>query len=314
MIGPGRLEPCGRRGPLGRGGLARGLAWGLLLGVTGYLVHGEVVRPETPAGLKVARDLAYDSSGSPRSRLDVYTPAGPAPVGGWPAVVAIHGGGWRGGSRSDYGLSLAELARRGVAVVAIDYRLSRPGSTPWPGNLEDVQSAIEWVGQRGPRFGIDPDRVALMGASAGGHLALLAGLEPRPGSRDPGAGSVRVRAVIDFYGPTDLQALALGDTAAAGAVTSLLGGTPDQFPARYEAASPVRRVRPGCPPVLLLHGDEDRLIPVSQSRSLADRLEQAGVPHRFRVVAGARHGFGLQAGTADLTPEVLAFLESAWKD
>jgi acetyl esterase/lipase len=288
---------------LGAVGAARALAWLALLGVTGWLVRAEVTRPELPRGVRVVADLVYRSDGGRRARLDVYLPAGPAPPGGRPALLALHGGGWRGGGKEEYGRSLARLVERGLVVVAVDYRLSRPGAPSWPGILDDVRAAARWVNRHANEFGIDPGRVAALGASAGGHLALLLAVDDRPAP---------VRAVIDFYAPTDLPALAAADTGAGRSLGLFLGGAPGQVPGRYEAASPLRRVRPGAPPVLILHGDDDILVPPAQSQALAEALERAGVPHRLVIVAGARHGFGLEAAGRDLVPEILRFLDDTW--
>jgi acetyl esterase/lipase len=299
------------------------LAWLALLGATGLLVRGEVVRREQPEGVRVSADLVYRVVNGRKARLDVYEPWGIAPGGGRPAVVAVHGGGWRGGSKADYGASLVELARNGLVVVAIDYRLARSGTAAWPENADDVRAAVRWVHEHAADFRIDPDRVALMGASAGAHLALVAALDPEGMSANVTRGRLprsissrglnKIRAVIDFYGPSDLDALLAASPATAMPIEFLVGGPPA---GRRElpSASPVRLVTPAAPPVLILHGTDDALVPLSQSLSLADALKRSGVPHRLLVIEGARHGFGLKAGSRDLTPDLLAFLGSAWKD
>lgn len=284
---------------------ARAVAWLALIGATAALVRGEVNRPEGIEGVRVYTDLVYREHGGRRVRLDVYEPVEPAPKGGRPVLVAIHGGGWRGGSKSDYGRSLAPLVRQGLVVVAVDYRLSGPGAPSWPVNLEDVRASVRWVRRHASDYGIDPDRLALIGASAGGHLALLLG----NGSVDQ---RDSVCAVIDFYGPTDLAGLYASRTVADGALGLFLGGSPGEMPARYQTASPIRRIAPGGPPVLIVHGLDDTHVPLEQSRLLASALEKAGIPHRLIEIEGARHGFGLKAGSRDLVPDILAFLQAAW--
>jgi acetyl esterase/lipase len=285
------------------------LAWLTLAGVTGLLVQGEAFRAEGPEGVTVFSDLVYREVGGRRLRLDIYSPGGPPAVAGRgrPALVAIHGGGWRGGSKADYGRQLAPLVRQGLVVVAVDYRLSRPGAPSWPGNLDDVREAVRWVRRNAAGYGIDPGRVGVIGASAGGHLALLLGTTA-------GDDASRVRAVIDFYGPTDLAALFASRTAADRSIGLLLGGPPESFPARSAAASPLQQVAPGDPPVLIVHGSDDALVPLGQSRALADSLRRAGVPHRLVTVPGARHGFGLRVEPTgpDLVPEILGFLGDVW--
>ncbi len=152
---------------------ARALAWLGLLGATGLLVRAEVARPDQPEGVRVVSDLVYRESSGRRPRLDVYLPPGPPPARGWPVLLAVHGGGWRGGNKADYGRSLVPLVRRGLAIVAVDYRLSRPGSPSWPENRDDVHAALVWVDAHAAEFGFDRTRIGAIGASAGAHLALL---------------------------------------------------------------------------------------------------------------------------------------------
>lgn len=301
------LSSARRLWSIGTSPVVRALAWVGLIGASGLLVRGEVSRPDRPDDVRVVADLVYRSSVGRRGRLDVYLPEGAAPRGGRPALLAIHGGGWRGGGKADYGRSLVPLVRRGLVVVAVDYRLSRPGSPSWPENIDDVRAALRWVYDHAADFGIDRDRVAAIGSSAGGHLALLLATSDRPAGR-----AAPVRAVIDFYGPTDLRTLFDSGTGADRSVGMLLGGTPETAPERFKAASPLSGVRPGLPPVLIVHGDDDPLVPAGQSRALAESLERAGVPHRLITIAGARHGFGLVAGNRDLVPDILAFLDGVW--
>ena len=306
-----------------RGGIVIGalrvLAWAALLGVTGLLVRAEVERPTLPAGVLGYTDLVYRRNGDRRVRLDVYVPREAPPRGGRPCVLAIHGGGWRGGSKRSYGRMAAALAEHGYVVVAADYMLSSPAAPSWPANLEDVREAVRWIRRHDKVYAVDPNRIAVMGASAGGHLASLLATFPEgpissaePSSEVPPATSARVQAVIDFYGPSDLAALAEESQSAAGAVALCLGGRPEAVPNRYAAASPVRHVTRETPPMLLIHGDGDLLVPLDQSKRLAAALTRVAVPHRLIAIAGARHGFDFQVGSRDLLPEILDFLESAW--
>ena len=303
MTAPGRI-PGGRGGAYPRAWFAvKTSAWLAVVAVTGWLVRAEVARPTLPAGVVARTDLAYGEEDGRALRLDVYTPSGSAPGGGFPAVLAVHGGGWRGGDKGEYGRSLLPLTGQGIAVVAVNYRLSKPGTPSWPGNLDDVRGAARWLRANGPRFGIDPDRIALLGASAGAHLALLAGLD----GRDLG-----VKAVVDFYGPSDLRSLYDDGTRARTSLNLLFDGPPAERPGQYEAASPAGRVKPGAPPVLLLHGSDDLLIPPGQSERLVEALGRAGVEHRLLVLPGARHGFGLHVGGKELAPVVADFLRGVW--
>jgi acetyl esterase/lipase len=281
----------------------RALAWVALAVGTGWLVRGEAPRPDLPSGVQTTLRVVYRTTEGRQVRLDLYSPAGPVPQGGRPALLAIHGGGWRGGSRADYGRSVAELATHGIVVVAIDYQLSRPGRPSWPDNLEDVQHALQWVRERASELGIDRERIAVMGASAGGHLALMLGLT---------APAREVSAVIDFYGPTDLSLLARKGSAAESPVLLMLGGRPDEMPGRYTKASPIARIGVDAPPVLVFHGHDDALVPLAQSQILAEGLHKLGVVCKLDVVEGARHGFGLRTGDRVLIPDILTFLQEVW--
>jgi acetyl esterase/lipase len=277
------------------------------LGLAAVVPGAQGRRGAEAGGVEARPGLAYRLGRAGPARLDLYLPAGDPPPGGWPLVVAIHGGGWLGGERGEYGRSLGPLVRRGVALASIDYRLSRPGRPGWPGNLDDVRAAVRWLRRHAAEYRLDPDRVAALGASAGGHLAAL--LATRHGD-DPGS---RVAAAVVFYGPSDLAALHehLG---ADGPVARMLGAGPGEAPGRYEAASPLAHVTRDDPPMLLIHGALDPTVPLGQSRRLAGALAAAGVRHRLIEVEGAAHGFGLRAGKLDLTADILEFLAESWED
>lgn len=155
------------------------------------------------------------------------------------------------------------------------------------------------------RYGVDPDRVELMGNSAGAHLALLAAYtegDPRlPPSCD--VGDTGVEAVAAFYPPTDLARLYemewpwwRPDVVGLGGTRRFMGGAPSSVPERYRLASPIYHVDPGDPPTFLVHGDDDQIVPVQESELLAERLGEAGVPHRFLRLPWANHAFDLSWG------------------
>lgn len=287
--------------------LVRGVAWAAVLAVTGMLVRAEAVRPALPEGVALHRNIAYRSGGGPEARLDLYVPAAAAPAGGRPTVLAIHGGGWRGGSKRDFGPHVARLAQHGYVVAAIDYRLSRPGRASWPANLDDVRDAVRWLRVHASEYGVDPRRIAALGASAGGHLAALLGTWPD-------GPATRVQAVVDFYGPTDLLSLESAQPETVGSLRLMLGGRASELRERFRAASPVAHVTSDDPPMLLIHGLDDGHVPVAQSRELAAALERAGVEHRLVLVEHGRHGFVFEAAGRDLLPEILSFLRSALSD
>jgi acetyl esterase/lipase len=271
----------------------------------------------------VLRDIVYEDVDGHQEALDVYEPDGPAPPGGRPTIVAIHGGGWRRFSKSEYGPQVAaQFTPAGYVVVAIDYQLSAPGAPSWPTSVDDVRNAVRWVRQHASEFDIDPERLVALGESAGGQLAALLATNPDGPPEGgtiasppaPGETSARVAAVIDFYGPADLAALAAESPVAAIAASQFLGGTPAEIPQLYSAASPVDHVAPGDPPMLLLHGANDHLVPIDQAQELSQTLSAAGVPNQLVTVPAAHHGFEFQPQGLKLVPELLAFLNATWKD
>jgi acetyl esterase/lipase len=257
-------------------------------------------------------NVTYPTPTGPGERLNVYLPPGPASAGGQPVIVAIHGGGWRRLDKNGYGDRIAAaFVPRGYVVIAPNYVLSAPGSPSWPGNLDDLRSVVAWVRSNADRMGIDPNRVAAMGESAGGHLAELLGTDPGPSGT--GNASTRVNAVIAFSAPADLSALYAVSPWAGRAAAQFLGGSPWQVPADYAAASPIDHVAPGDPPMLLVHGLADSLVPVGQSRAMAAALAEAGVPHRLILVPGG-HNLDFPIHYADLTRRVLELLSATWQD
>lgn len=258
--------------------------------------------------------------------LDVLVPASETPV---PAVVWIHGGGWLDGDRRyppptvPVELLHGSVLEAGLALVSIDYRHSL--EAPFPAQLNDVKAAIRYVRRFAAELGIDPERIGVWGESAGGHLAALAGLVGADGTEDATAlegtegvrdGDSGVRAVVDWYGVSDLARLLSHAAPPAppgmehpDPFTALLGGTQEQRPALARTASPVHYAgRAAAPPFLLIHGTADRVVPYSQSEVLTEALERAGADVTLRPVEDADHIF---LGAGDVTPivaESVAFL------
>jgi acetyl esterase/lipase len=252
------------------------------------------------------RNLSYESDTGAIQQLDLYLPSGEAPASGWPVVMAIHGGGWRRYSKDGYGRKSSVLTKAGFAVVAPNYTLSKPGNPSWPDNLQDLRGAARWTVSNADRYNLDVARIATMGESAGGHLALMLGLDQTPATgAQPG---FSIRAIADFYGPTDLYRLYHDSRGAASAVTGLLGGNPDQNPSGYKMASPLRYVTLNAPAVLIMHGLSDTLVPVSQARELARALAGHGVPYQINLLPRVGHGFSL---SGEVLAATVSFLKSA---
>ncbi len=213
--------------------------------------------------------------------IDVRTPDGV----GAPVVVFLHGGGWAGGSRKVFTPGIADadsfdlIVAAGFAVVSCDYRLS--GEARFPAQLDDVDATIDWLHAHGAEYGMDATRVVLWGVSAGATLAALTALR-----RDD------VRGVVDWFGPSDLFAMADHDTGEARDHTRearWLGAPAADVPEVARAASPVHQVHAAAPPFHISHGTADEHVPLAQSEALADALGGAGAEVEFVPVEGGRH-------------------------
>lgn len=270
-----------------------------------------VVNAQDPAaGWKVSKDLPYVSYGAARQTLDLYVPPGSGPH---PLVIWIHGGAWRTGSKADP-LPLRLLAGERYAIASVNYRLSHMAK--FPAQIEDCKAAVRWLRAHASKYALDPARFAAWGSSAGGHLvALLGTAGDRFDLGEYTEASSRVQAVVDYYGPTDflqMDAHALASApfkhAALDSPESDLVGGPllenDLVAAR---ANPVTHVTRDDAPFLIVHGDQDPLVPLHQSQLLESALRKAGVPVTLYVVAGAGHGKGFEQDPK-IVPMVKEFL------
>jgi acetyl esterase/lipase len=248
-----------------------------------------------------SQTLVYATVDGRPLALDVYRPAGR--TGPVPAVVVVHGGGWSADDKGDASLTSAWLAARGYAVFDVQYRTAPQPN--WRAATGDVKCAIGWVKRRAreANVDVDPDRVTLLGRSAGGHLALLAAYAPDDPELPPSceAGDTRVAGVISFYGFTDLAwAWAnpgnplVFDTRAR--VGNFLGGTPAEIPERYRRLSPADRVTARAPQTLLIQGGRDRFVAAAHAGLLAARLRALDVPHDVLEIPYAQHAFDFVAG------------------
>jgi acetyl esterase/lipase len=261
---------------------------------------------------RIEKDIAYLAPGR-KEKADLYLPAGNPSFAPRPAVVIIHGGGWTGGDKGaarEINIG-TNLALRGYVGLSINYVLAstnKDGKATWPQNLHDCKTAVRWLRKNAGRLQVDPERIGVIGGSAGGHLAaMLAVTGPKDGL-DPqgpyGEFSCRVQCAVDLYGPADLSGRL--DLA-------MLGKSSAQAPELYRAASPVTYVDRDDPPLLILHGTADNTVPVDQSRLFAAKLRETGARHELVIVEGAPHTFHLQPKQRDLRPLVLGFFDQHLK-
>ncbi|MFE3456603.1 alpha/beta hydrolase fold domain-containing protein [Nocardiopsis aegyptia] len=262
----------------------------------GPLHSARPVRSDT--GLVYARRATGDLL------LDLHRPApGDRPV---PVVLWLHGGGWFTGDRTLAPDLVHHVRATGCAFASIEYRLS--GQALFPAPLHDVRAAIRFLRRRAAHWGLDPRAIGTWGASAGGHLAALAGLTGHlaalPDEEDTG-GDPSVQAVAESYGPVDLAAVVaeaarVGRDVASTPEARLLGGPPSQRTELARYASPLTWVSPAAPPFQISHGTGDDLVSHTQSERLHEALAAAGVPSELYLVDGYRHGFLNPAGRLDV--------------
>jgi len=263
------------------------------------------VAAQTPAAsYNTISDVQYCTGGGKPLLMDVFVPKQPLRTPA-PAVLWIHGGGWERGDKNGSSGALM-LANEGFVTASLFYRLS--GDSPFPADIEDCKCAIRFLRANASRFGIDPDRIGVAGASAGGHLAELvatagpdAGLEGTGGW--PGVSS-RVQAASAYYGASDFTVGELEFQHHTGQViVKLFRGTAKEKPGPYKKASPIFYVGGGDPPLFLAHGEQDELVPFDQSVRLAEAYRRASLPVEFIPVKNAGHDFA-QAGSSPIDPTV----------
>lgn len=243
----------------------------------------------------ILRDVEYGRAGTRALKLDIVRPRQPA-AERLPAIVFIHGGGWRNGDKSGGVGRVAPLAAEGNYVgVSVGYRLS--GEAIWPAQIHDCKAAIRWLRAHAAEYGIDPNHIGVWGSSAGGHLVNMLGASGGVKELEGDCGtpneSSRVQCVVAFCGPTDFAAAKRVEGGREpSAVTMLLGGSIEEKKDAARQASPITYVSSDDPPFLLVHGTDDTTVPIDHAERFAAALQKAGVGVTFVRILDGGHGFG----------------------
>jgi acetyl esterase/lipase len=242
-------------------------------------------------------NITYAVGNNVELKLDLYLPkARGAPK---PVVMLFHGGGWVAGQKERNVLQLLPYLRLGWAAVNVEYRVAR--QSPAPAAVEDCRCALRWVYTHAQQYGFDVGKIVLTGGSAGGHLALITGFLPERSVfdrqcptddavrwRSDQEPAVRAAAIVNWYGITDVADLLEGANAKHYAI-EWFGSMPNRLELAREL-SPIQYVRPGLPPVITIHGDQDDIVPYSQAVRLHQALDKAGVPNKLVTIPGGKHG------------------------
>jgi len=242
-------------------------------------------------------DVPYAETDNPRQTLNLYLPTikseQPRPV-----IVFIHGGGWQNGDKAGGRRWLTPYLRSGhYAGVSVGYRLTDEAN--WPSQIHDCKAAIRWIRAHAREYNLDPDKIGIMGTSAGGHLVAMLGtsgdvkeLEGDLGKHD--AQDSRVTCVVDFFGPTEMLTMGkspgLDHNAPGSPEAKLLGGPVQETKEVARSASPITHVSKDDPPFLIVHGTDDSLVPFEQSSKFQKTLKAAGVLATLITIKDGKHG------------------------
>ena len=245
---------------------------------------------------RVVPNITYLTASNMDAKLDLYVRRGVTTP--QPTLIFFHGGGWTGGTKESQAFAIQPYLAMGLNVVNVEYRLAKVALAP--AAVEDCRCALKWVLSRAKEYGIDPQNIVVAGSSAGGHLALTTGFLPASAGLDrecgrndylgpdPVAGEMKVAAIVNWYGISDVNELLDGPNMRAFAVTWM--GSMTNRDEVAKRLSPMTYVRAGLPPVLTIHGDADPTVPYQQSVRLHKSLTDAGVPNELMTVPGGKHG------------------------
>ena len=259
-----------------------------------------------PVGYTSQLDVVYTSGSKWQQKLDLYLPAKSGKPS--PAIINIHGGGWNHGTKESQSSGFSNFFKNGFAVANVEYRMIPEAEAP--AAIEDIRCALIYLIKNASELNIDPNKIVIMGGSAGGHLALLAGLMGNNHLFDTnckGVEKVKVAAIIDKYGIADMDSFT-NITKYKSAIKWLGKNSTNQ--AFINSVSPVTYLNKKSPPVFIVHGDGDPIVPYSQSVGLHKKLEEAGVQTEFITVPGGLHGKFDKEANSKISKAIINFIFS----
>jgi acetyl esterase/lipase len=269
----------------------------LLITVPAAVQFAASQKPKAPPvpDANIIRDIEYIPEGHERNKLDLYLPKNAPASKPLPLIVWVHGGAWMGGSKDR--CPALRFLKQGYAVASINYRLSQHAI--FPAQIKDCKAAIRYLRANAKKYNLDAERIGVWGSSAGGHLVALLGTTGGVKKFDKGPNlkfSSSVQAVCDFFGPTDFTKIVkfpsnLAHDAPDSPEAKLLGGPIHEKKDACQNANPITYITKDDPPFLIVHGNNDMIVPLNQSWLLYDALKKEKVKVKFHTVKGGGHGF-----------------------
>jgi len=259
-------------------------------------------KTESENSLPAQQLMNVSYGGDAQQKMDIYLPAGRS-VATTKALILIHGGAWVSGDKAEMNdaINTFKTLLPDYAFFNINYRLATTGGNLWPTQLNDVDAAVNFIISRSDEYKFNNKLMAIGGASAGAHLALLQAYKSNNGN---------FKAAVDLFGPTDMKDLYNTSPANTQFILGLfMGGNPATNPTGYANASPLYAVNSNVVPTIILHGTLDNIVPIHQSDSLNNRLANAGVIKQYEKYTGEDHGVWSAANTADAFTKIAAFLK-----
>jgi acetyl esterase/lipase len=256
--------------------------------------------PVVPDDVTFEAGIEYTNPDNQHLQLNLARPK--AGTGPFPAIICIHGGGFRAGSRDSYNALCIKLAQQGYVAMTVSYRLAP--KFQFPAAIHDTKAAVRWARANAAKYAIDPDRIGVTGGSAGGHLAqflaVTSDVKEFEGNGGNPAVSSKVACVVNVFGPSDFTKSYGKSVDAAEVLPLWLGGNLETARAKHIHASPLNWVTPHAAPTLCIHGTEDKYVAHEQAVWMIDRLKACGVEANLLTLEGAGHGFkGKDAETAE---------------
>ncbi len=239
----------------------------------------------------VENNVEYSNPDNQHLMVNMARPTGNGP---FPAVLCIHGGGFRAGDRNGYNGLIKQLAERGYVAATVEYRLAP--KYQFPAAVYDVKAAVRWLKANASKYHVDPNRIGVTGGSAGGHLVHFLGVTSDVKMFEGDGGypeqSSRVACVVSYFGPSDFTKSYGKSVDAAEVLPLFLGGNLEQARQRHIQSSPLYWVTPNAAPTLAIHGTKDNYVAYEQAQWMVDKLKAAGVEAELMTLDGAGHGFG----------------------